>query len=205
MLIRTKLAVLSLSVVLGVSAVASAQEKKPEGGAMAMPQEHMDAMMKAMTPGEPHKHLAKMAGDWTYTSKVWMAPGQAPVESAGTMRGETILGGRYVQTSWKGDFMGQPFEGRGTEAWDNVGKQYVSTWMDNMGTGILHTVGSCENGFKTCKVSGDMFDPTTGQKATIRFVVSWMDDNHFMNTMYGKDPASGQEMKMMELDVTRKK
>lgn len=203
-----KLAILSLSVVLGVSGLAlaqGAQEKKPEVNEMGMTQEQMEAMKKALTPGEPHKQLAKMAGDWTFTNKMWIAPGQPPAESTGTMHGETILEGRYVQTAWKGDFMGQPFEGRGTEGWDNVGKQYVSSWVDNMGTGIMHSTGTCENGFKKCSVSGEMFDPTTGQKTTMKSVIIWIDDNHFKNEMYSKDPASGQEVKMMELDVVRKK
>ena len=81
-----------------------------------------------MAPGEQHKQLARMSGDWTFTQKFWMAPGQPPGESSGTMHADVLLGGRYVEHSWHGSFMGMPFEGRGTEAYDNVGKQYVSSW-----------------------------------------------------------------------------
>ncbi len=34
--------------------------------------------------------------------------------------------------------MGMPFEGMGIDGYDNLAKQYVSTWVDNMGTGIMN-------------------------------------------------------------------
>ena len=39
----------------------------------------MEAMMKAASPGEPQKKLARLAGDWTFTNTMWMAPGQPPM------------------------------------------------------------------------------------------------------------------------------
>ena len=167
-------------------------------------QAEMEAMMKAMSPGEEHKLLARMAGDWEFTSKMWMAPGAPPSESGGTMHAEMILGGRYVQADWKGNFMGMAFEGRGTEGYDNLGKKYVSSWVDNMGTGILHTTGTCEQGGKVCRQSGSMIDPMTGKDTPWKSVVTWQDANTFLFEMFGNDP-SGKEMKMMEFTVKRKK
>jgi len=208
MLVRTKLAVLALSVALLGGALSGgalrAQENKPGDNPMGMTPEQMEAMQKAMAPGEMHKHLAKMAGDWTFTNKMWMAPGQPPVESTGTMHAETILGGRYVQSVWKGSFMGQPFEGRATEGYDNVSKQYVSSWVDNMGTGIMYSTGTCEDGGKKCTIVGNTSDPTTGGTTSMKSVLTWIDDNSFKNEMYTKDPASGQEVKMMEIVAKRK-
>ena len=212
MQIRTKVAVLSLSLALGLSGGSLAAQDKPgqkpgenPAGAMGMTPEQMENMVKAATPGEPHKHLAKMAGQWTFTNKMWMDPSQPPAESTGTMQAETILDGRYVQSVWKGNFMGQPFEGHGTDGWDNLAKKYVSSWVDNMGTGILYSTGTCEQGFKVCTSSGDMIDPMTGQPSSMRSVITWSDDNNFKNELYGKDPSSGKEVKMMEMVVTRKK
>jgi hypothetical protein len=203
MQVRTKLAALSLSVALLSGGVLCAQDK-PSEGTMGMTQEQMEAMQKAAAPGEMHKHMGKMAGDWTFTNKMWMAPGQPPVESTGTMHAETILGGRYVQSVWKGSVMGQPFEGRATEGYDNVSKQYVSSWVDNMGTGIMYSTGTCEDGGKKCTTVGNSSDPTTGGTTSMKSVITWIDDNSFKNEMYTKDPASGQEVKMMEIVVKRK-
>jgi hypothetical protein len=204
MQVRTKLAVLSLSLALVSGGALFAQENKPEAGAPAMSQADMEAMMKAASPGEIHKQIGKMAGDWTFTNTMWMAPGQPPVQSSGTMHAEAVLGGRYVQSVWKGDFMGQPFEGHGTDGFDNVTKQYVSSWVDNMGTGILYSTGTCENAGKKCTMVGESSDPMSGGKVTMKSILTWMDDNTLKNEMYSKDPASGQEMKMMEMLVKRK-
>jgi hypothetical protein len=135
---------------------------------------------------------------------MWMAPGQPPMESSGTMHAETILGGRYVQSTWKGSVMGQPFEGLATEGFDNVSKQYVSSWVDNMATGIMYATGTCENGGKKCTTTSTSSDPMTGGQATTKSVVIWIDDNSFRNEMYMKDPGSGQEFKMMEIVAKRK-
>jgi hypothetical protein len=180
-----------------------AQDKSKEP-APAMGAAEMEAMMKAMSPGEPHKHLARMAGDWTYSSKMWMDPSAPPAESSGTMHGEMLLGGRYLQQTWKGNFMGMEFEGRATYAYDNVGKEYVSTWIDNMGScGIMYSTGTCDGAAKSCKHSGDFWDPMTSKKSTMKSVTTWTDDNTFRQEMYGNDP-SGKEFKMMEFVVTRK-
>jgi hypothetical protein len=162
----------------------------------------MQAMMKAATPGENHQILAKLVGDWKFTNKMWTAPGQPPTESPGTMHAESILGGRYIHSVWKGDMMGMPFEGHGTDGYDNVTKQFVSSWVDNMGTGILYSTGSCDSEKKICTSTGEMMDPVTNQKITIKSVSTWSDDNQFIMEMYSKD-ASGQETKMMEMTVTR--
>ena len=197
-------ALLPLSVILLAAGAALAQDKPMEPPKGGPSQADMDAMMKSMAPGEQQKQLARMAGDWSFTSKAWMAPGQPPMESSGTMHGETLLGGRYVEHHWNGMFMGMPFEGRGTEAYDNVTKQYVNTWIDNMGTGIMNSTGTCEDGGRKCTYNGMGSDPMAGKQVPMRSVITWKDDNTFTNEMYGNDP-SGKEMKMMEITATRKK
>lgn len=189
-----------LSMVL--AGVAAAQEPKP--GDMGMSPEQMQAMMQAMTPGEQHKRMAQMVGDWTFTNKFFLAPGQPPTESTGTMHAEALMGGRYVEHHWKGNMMGMPFEGRGTDAYDNNTKQFVSTWIDNMGTGIMMQTGTCDAAAKTCTYSGESFDPMSGKKVTMRSVITWVDNDTFKNEMYGPDPT-GKESKMMEITAKRKK
>ena len=180
-----------------------AQNAKVDGGAPSET-EMMAEMAKASQPGEQHKHLALMVGDWEYTSKMWMGPGQAPEESKGTMHAETLMGGRYVQHHWKGIMAGQPFEGMGTEAYDNGTKEFVSSWIDNMGTGIVTSKGTCDAGGKVCTMAGEMPNPMGGPNMQTKMVLSWADNDHFKNEMFMKDP-SGAEMKMMEINATRKK
>jgi hypothetical protein len=188
---------------LALTAMPALPQDKPKPAAAPAMSAADEAMMKAITPGEQQKKLARLAGDWTFTNKAWMAPGQPPMESSGTMHGEALLGGRYVEHTWKGALMGMNFEGRGTDAYDNVGKMYVSSWVDNMGTGIMHMTGTCDEAVKVCTYTGDVWDPATSKKTTMKQVITWMDDNNFKNEMYGPDP-SGKEMKWMEIVAKRK-
>jgi hypothetical protein len=192
---------LSLLALAAMPILSQDKPKQPAPPAMGGPE--MEAMMKATAPGEQQKKLARLAGDWTFTNRAWMAPGQPPMEAAGTMHGEILMGGRYVEHTWKGNFMGMPFEGRGTEAYDNIGKMYVSSWVDNMGTGIMYLTGTCDEAVRICTYTGDVWDPMTSKKSSMKQVITWMDDNNFKNEMYGNDP-SGKEMKMMEIVAKRK-
>jgi hypothetical protein len=197
----------SLAVSLSLLALAAlpvlAQDKPKEPAAPGMGAADMEAMQKATAPGAQQKKLARLAGDWTVTTRAWMAPGQPPMESPGTMHGEVLMGGRYVEHTWKGSFMGQPFEGRGTDGYDNVGKMYVSSWVDTMGTGIMHMTGTCDEPVKVCTYTGDVWDPMSGKKTSMKEVITWADDNNFKNEMYGPGP-DGKEMKWMEITAKRK-
>jgi Protein of unknown function (DUF1579) len=202
----TTIVVLSLLALLLAPAlpVLAQDQDKPKENAPAMGDAAMhEAMMKAMTPGPPHKLLARLAGDWTFTSKAWMAPSQPPMESSGTMHGETILDGRYVQTVWKGNMMGMAFEGHGTDGYDNVAQKYVSSWLDNMGTGIMYSTGTCDADGQKCEAKGSMMDPMTGKDSYMRSVTSWTGNDSFVMQMYGPDP-SGKEFQWMEMTVKRK-
>jgi Protein of unknown function (DUF1579) len=197
------LSFLALLLALALPVMAQDQDKPKESPpGMGDPAMH-EAMMKAMSPGEQHKLLARQAGDWTYTNKMWMAPGQPPMESSGTMHGETILDGRYLTTVWKGDMMGMPFEGHATEGYDNLAKKYVSSWVDNMGTGIMYSTGTCDIDGKKCESKGSMMDPMTGKESYMRSVVNWTGNDNFVMQMYGPDP-SGKEFQWMEMTVKRK-
>jgi hypothetical protein len=171
----------------------------PAGGPSAA---EMEAWQKSMTPGPEHQQLAKFAGDWTFTNKAWMAPGQPPMESTGTMHGEATMGGRYLVEDWKGAMMGQDFEGRGTTAYNNVSKQYETTWLDNMSTGIWYSTGTCDAA-NVCTFSGDSWDPMSGKKVNMRSVLSWVDADTFKMVMYGPGP-DGKEFQMMEIVAKRK-
>jgi len=192
------------TMLLSVGGAAFAQDKAQQPPMGGPSQADMETMAKSMAPGPQQQQLARMAGDWTYTSKMWMMPGQPPMDSAGTMHAEVLLGGRYVEHHWKGSFMGMPFEGRGTEAYDNVTKQYVNAWIDNMGTGIMNSTGTCDDGGKKCTYNGLTSDPMAGKAVAMREVITWMDGDTFTNEMFGNDP-SGKEMKMMEITAKRAK
>jgi hypothetical protein len=198
-------------VVLAVSAViplfpgattAQAQEKEKSGKKAPTEDEMTKAWMEAATPGQGHKVLADLVGEWTTKTKVYPAPGAPPMESDGTVSSRWILGNRFVESTHKGTLMGMPYEGRGTDGYDNFRKEYVSTWIDNMGTGITLLRGKLSADGKKLTYAGTMDEPSTGEKDKpfeFIFTILSKDERHFQI----QDAKSGE--KIMEMHYTRKK
>ena len=161
----------------------------------------MKAMMAAATPGEAHKMLAKSAGSWTASVTMWMQPGAPPTTSTAQATGEMIMGGRYLQSKNTGNMMGMPFEGVGITGYDNVKKQFVASWIDNMGTGIMTMSGTWDEGTKSITYTGSMADPMSGKDTPFREVWKFVDDNHQVMEMYY--PVGGNDFKTMEIKYTR--
>lgn len=164
----------------------------------------MKKWMDYMTPGEMHAMLAKSDGVWDAEVTSWMTPDAPPNKSTGTATNKMILGGRYQQTTFKGSFDGQPFEGMSTLAYDNAKKKWISTWIDNMGTGIMTVEGTHDAATNTMNFEGTMTDPTTGKDCKIRETFKQIDDNTQKMEMFCTYPG-GKEYKNMEIVYKRKK
>jgi len=192
--------------VLLVFCCALAAQEQPQGPPTPEQCEAMmkDYMAKYGTPGEHQGHLKAMAGRWTTVTKMWPAPGAPPQESKGKAAHKMILGGRYLETSYKGDFFGSPFAGTGHAAYDRYKKKYVETWVDTMSTMVLVSEGQCSDGGKSRTVTGTYDDPMTGQPTVMRSVYTLQDPDHFLLEMYTKQ-GNAPEFKMMEIQHTRVK
>ncbi|MDQ3021850.1 MAG: DUF1579 domain-containing protein [Bacteroidota bacterium] len=166
-------------------------------------QAEMQAWMEYMTPGDIHKMLATSDGEWTGQVTMWMDPNAAPTVSAGTSSSKMIMGGRYQQSTFSGNMMGMPFEGISITGYDNAKKKFVSSWIDNMGTGIMTMDGTWDEGTKTINFSGQQIDPLTGKMCDIRETFTIVDaNNQVMEMFMTKDDA--KEIKTMEIKFTRK-
>jgi hypothetical protein len=99
--------------------------------------------------------------------------------------------------------MGMPFEGIGTLAYDNAKKEFISTWVDNMGTGVMVLTGNWDEGNKTLSLKGDCTDPGTGKDMQIRETLKVVDDKHQVMEMY-MTQAGGKEFKTMEIKSAKK-
>ena len=164
----------------------------------------MDKMMKAATPGAPHSMLVKMAGEWACTVKYQMDPSQPWQESQSAATITGLMDGRYIQEVDSGQMNGMPFNGMGLYGYDNVSGKYVSSWIDNMGTGIMTSVGTADASGKVINWIGTMNDPVTGKPAKARMVTTVTDDDHHTFEMFGVPPGGKKEMKMMTIDYARK-
>ncbi|GAB4298846.1 MAG: hypothetical protein Kow0098_24610 [Ignavibacteriaceae bacterium] len=163
--------------------------------------EEQKAWMEYMTPGEMHKMMAKMTGEWKAEMTMWMSPGSESVNSTGNAVSEMILGGRYMQTKYQSEFMGMPMNGISIEGFDNKTREFNSLWIDNMGTGFMISKGNYFPEEKMIKYNGSFIDPLTGKDIPVRTIVKFEDDNNFSFEMFMS--FEGQEFKSMEIKYTR--
>lgn len=191
---------------------AAAAQEKHEGG----PDEAaaMEAWMKASTPGENHKLLEGMTGDWTYVNKMWHNPdpNAKPEESTGTATVKSMYNGRYFQGDYAGSFEmpgpdGKPqkmeFRGSSLHGYDNMSGKFFGTWIDNMGTGIVVFEGKYDPASKSFTYTGNYDCPMRQCKVSVREVVKITDKDHHMMEWYETTPGA-KEQKTMEITYTRK-
>jgi hypothetical protein len=98
--------------------------------------------------------------------------------------------------------MGMPMHGLATEGYDNVKKKFISTWLDNFGTGIMISEGEYNSETKEIVYHGKMTDPIGSGDIKTRQVMKMIDDNNSIFEMYMM--MGGQEVKSMEIEYTRK-
>ncbi|WP_118972716.1 DUF1579 domain-containing protein [Taibaiella koreensis] len=181
-----KLLLLSATLI-SLSAVAQTAEEK--------------AWMAFMTPGEQHQMMAKDNGKWNEEITFYMTPGAPPTSAKASCTNEMILGGRYQRSVHTGDMMGMPFEGISTTGYDNGRKVFFSTWIDNMGTGVMYMEGKYDATKKMLELKGTTTDPATGKAMPVRQTMRWIDDNTQEMEMY--NTAKGKEYKSMVIKFSR--
>src|SRR3989339_1734802 len=147
--------------------------------------EMMKKWQEYMTPGPVHQQFAKMAGNWKATVTQYM--GGQESKSEGTATYEMALGGRYLHSSFKGNMMGMPFEGMQIDAYDNGTKEYISLWVDNMGTGVMVMKGKMDDATKSVTYWGSMYDPSVGKDIKVKTVMKEKDENNCTFEMYTVD------------------
>lgn len=162
----------------------------------------MKKWMDYMTPGKEHKELAKQNGEWVYTMKMYTDPAGEPTVTQGTATCEMMLDGRYQLMKVSGNVMGMPFNGIGTTAYDNGKKIWISTWIDNMGTGMMYAEGKYDEATKCIVFTGKMYDPSVGKDVDFKEKVLFIDDNNMGMDMFSV--IEGKDVKNMEIRYTRK-
>jgi Protein of unknown function (DUF1579) len=198
-----RLVVFACLAVLVVAPAALAQDKPPAGMSkeqMAM----MEAMEKAATPGENHKLLASMVGDWTFVNRMWMDPTAPPTESTGTANYMMIMDGRFLVGHYQGTMMGMEFDGRGVTGYNNTTKQFEGFWIDNFGTMMMFMTGTYDPAAKAFTFLSEMPDPAApSTRIKVRELIHV--ESPDKQTMEWHETRGGKETRTMEIVYTRKK
>lgn len=202
--------VAAIAVGLLTSALNGADEESnpADSKAKAEGAPNMAEMMKKMeevaTPAPEHQWLASLAGEWEAEARCYKAGTDTdPMITKGTCSDRMILGGRFLQEEFQGDMMGKSFHGIGLTGYDKFNKKFVSTWIDDMGTGILVSEGSRDASGNVLTMEGKMDDPMTGEKAKpMRLVTRIIGPDKHIFEMH--DLGLGEKSKVMEITYVRK-
>jgi hypothetical protein len=154
--------------------------------------------------GSPHHSLAKLAGNWTGISRLWLEPDSLTDESPVAGSIQLILDRRFALYLYQGSIEGEPQYGMFTFGYNTTTDQYEASWVDSFhnNTAIMFCVGKpTENGFF---VLGHFPDPTGGPDWGWRTEVALLDEDHLLITAYNIDPEGG-EAKATEATLTRVK
>lgn len=196
-IIRCKWSGLLISTIVVSLALASDKKADPR----------MEEMMKkieaAGTPGAAHKVLEPFVGEWNAEVKMFMDPSAPPNVTKATAKGTWVMGGRFVQQEFKGEFMGKAFHGLAFTGYDNTRKKYNSFWIDDMSTGMYTSEGQADKAGKVITFEGTHSCPETGEthKASKQVIRVISRDKHIYEM---HDPGKGAHSKTMEITYTRK-
>ena len=177
-------------------------EKAPEAAEKKAPPAEMSeqdaAWMEAGTPGEAHEFLKQQLGSWEVKMRYTPAPGAEPMTGRGQARREMVLGGRFMHTTYKGEFMGDSFMGLGYDGYDNIKKKYVGVWMDSMSTMIYQFEGDLDESGKVLTSYGEYVDPLTGatKKNKIELTIHSLSMQSFVSYDLNEE---GEWVKTMEI------
>ena len=181
----------------------TAAKEKDAKAAAPEQEEMMKKWMAVATPGPEHKALEALVGDWDVASRWWMAPGAPPEESKGTSKVRSILGGRFVQEDYSGQFMGKPLNGLGLTGYDNFKKRYASSWVDDSGTAMYTSTGKAAADGKSFTFTGRMDDPMSDEKnKPVKYVIKILSPSKRIFEMH--EPARGEKSLVAEMTYTRK-
>lgn len=164
----------------------------------------MKNWMDYSTPGDMHKMMSNWDGTWSGEVTMWHAAGAPPQTSKAKAVNKSVMGGRYQVSNHTGNMMGMPFEGMSTLAFDNFKKVFISTWIDNVGTGLMKLEGPWDPTSKSITLTGTCVDPSsgTGKEMAVREVLHIVDDKTQIMEMYGPG-TDGKEFKMMEIKMLK--
>lgn len=174
---------------------APATPAKPASPAAEMPEDK---------PGPMHEWLKHFEGEWSCVTKEFdPMSGKEAGGGTGTMTTKLAMGGRFLVNEYDGRWDGKFFRGMGTTGYNNALKRFESTWVDSMGTQTMFMTGTADAAGKVLTCTGDMIDPMSGQKITMKEVTTITAKDAHRQDFY--ITMNGKELKVMEIVSTKGK
>ena len=146
-------------------------------------------------PGEHHKHLRMMVGEWNVKSIIHTIPGRI-IEMKGVEVAKMQPGGFWLITDFSSKFMGMPFKRHAVIGYEAHKKKYIGTWIDSFGSTLITSTGICSKNGKVTTMIGKGYDPVRKCETTYKQVYEIKDANNRTYHMY--DVRGKNELLILE-------
>lgn len=213
---KTKAAlILACGVLIGGLATYAASQPDPAKGPGGFSKKQLAEMIAQQGgPREQHKMLDPFVGDFEVESSFSMGPGMPPMVGKSTMKGEWVLGKRFVRstgTPAAGEEL--PIESINYFGFDTRKNKYFWWGMDTMGTYGVFAEGDYDAATKTFTLLGENEEPGIG-KMTFKTVIECPNNDHRTFQIWFKAPegapvpegVAGKDgwFRVVELKINRK-
>jgi hypothetical protein len=154
-------------------------------------------------PGPMQHELAKMAGDYTTSSTFRTKPGEPGIETKGSAKLTSVVGGRFLLEEGSGVMMNQPYTSIHLTGFNDGTGKFESTWIYTGSNGMMRLVGTAKGDGKTIDWTATA-DMPQGNTMTLYVVTQKLDDDHFTVELCAKNP-DGSKGTVLETSYARKK
>jgi hypothetical protein len=176
------------------------RELGPVGTAMA--DQEMEAFLALNGPGPEHGRLDFLEGRWNVVNEFTMNPGTPPQKARSVMESRWVLGKRFMQSTAKGHFMGQPVESITHIGFDRRKSVYTTIGFDTMGTYYVEAAGSYDEATETITFQGVEDDPVMDIKMDFTIKMKKLSDDHYQTELWFKFPGM-EPYRVVSMDARR--
>jgi hypothetical protein len=147
----------------------------PAVHSQSSPTASLPSSARLALPGDKHRWLDPLVGQWKVEMKVWPAAGAAPIVSSDLRaRREWVLGGRYLREELSGNFAGNPSSRIALLGFNNLEERFELTTLDTFEPGQMTyaSVGAGQAQRLTLvgvSTEAGMGPKPTGRKRDLRF------------------------------------
>jgi len=161
------------------------------------------------SPGEFHKMLARSNGTWTGAGTMRFSADSDPVSSgASTLVNKMAMDGLYQVSEVKGSpapGMGAPWTGLRITGYDNARKVFTRAMIGDGATNGVVMEGLWDEATRSITMPFKQIDRSTGKEHSLKEVYKIIDEDTEVLEIYGTDPKTGKEFKMLNVTWTRMK
>src|SRR5438552_8772342 len=160
--------------ILALGAAATQDTSKPPATTKPAAAPEAGAMPQPPKPGPEHAILKREEAVWDARVEMQMGPPGTPAQVSTGLETNTLLGGLWLVSDFKGTMQAQPFQGHGTFGYDSLKKKYVGVWVDSMSSSLMRTEGDYDAAAGALTMIGEGPGPD-GNLVKFREVMRWTD------------------------------